>query len=75
MANHETVFESRAGRVQRGAAVGPAFVPLSDNPRLTAQVVNGEAKIGGRVRRALPGASSAAAVVNRRYTPLSEGHK
>lgn len=51
MDNHETVFESRAARVQRGAKVDGDYVPLADQPELNRQVVHGEARVGGRARR------------------------
>lgn len=39
VSDHETVFEYRTDRVARGGAVEEAYVPLSDNPWLTNQVL------------------------------------
>jgi hypothetical protein len=50
VSDHETVFESRDTRKQRGAAVDGAYVPLSDNRYLTEQVIKGKGRIGGRTR-------------------------
>ncbi len=52
MSDHETVFETEAARWSRGAAVGPSFMPLSDNSFLTGQVLLGEGPMGGRPRPA-----------------------
>jgi hypothetical protein len=46
ISDHETVFESRDTRKQRGAAVDGPYIPLSDNRYLTKQVIEGKGSIG-----------------------------
>lgn len=50
ISDHETIFETRGMRVDRGAAVDEAYVPLSEHRVLTEQVLEGRAPIGGRKR-------------------------
>lgn len=50
VSDHETVFESRKMRVERGAAVDSSYIPLIDNIFLTSQVLEGKGKIGGIAR-------------------------
>ena len=50
VSNHETIFESRKTREDRGAAVDSSYIPLIDNTFLTSQVLEGKGRIGGTVR-------------------------
>jgi hypothetical protein len=52
ISDHETIFETRAMRIERGAAVDEAYVPLHEHRLLTEQVLEGAAPIGGRKRPA-----------------------
>ena len=37
ISDHETIFETRAMRYERGAAVDEAYMPLAEHPQLSAQ--------------------------------------
>lgn len=50
VSEHETIFEYKADRASRGAAIDEAYVPLHDNPWLSDQVLGEGKTIGGRPR-------------------------
>eukprot|EP01038_Epipyxis_sp_PR26KG_P006740 gene6740-9235_t len=50
VSEHETLFETRDTRLSRGAMIDDAYIPLNDYSKLSNQVINGNAPIGGKVR-------------------------